>query len=56
MKRNKKILSLKKTVVSELNKKNPNNIQGGRLPLTQADTLCTTNAIICPPTIITCGD
>jgi len=49
MKKNLKTLSLNKSVVSELNFKNIDAIKGGGK--TQADTLCTSNAIICQPSV-----
>ncbi|WP_420571630.1 hypothetical protein [Kordia sp.] len=52
MKKGLKTLSLKKSVVSELNTQNSKAILGGRRTVkTQADTLCTSNAIICSPSI-----
>ncbi|WP_430410494.1 class I lanthipeptide [Kordia sp.] len=51
MKKNLKSLSLKKSVVSELNVQNSNAINGGMTVKTQADTLCTSNAIICQPSV-----
>jgi hypothetical protein len=51
MKKNIKTLSLNKSVVSELNVQNSNAIKGGMTIKTQADTLCTSNAIICQPSI-----
>ncbi len=47
MKKTFKTLSLKKSVVSELNERNSNAVKGGMTVKTQANTLCTTNAIGC---------
>ncbi|WP_298508061.1 hypothetical protein [uncultured Kordia sp.] len=56
MKKSFKTLSLKKSVVSELNGKNSNAVKGGMTVKTQADTLCTSAAIICHPSInFSCG-
>lgn len=56
MKKNLKALSLKKSVVSELNTQNSNAVKGGRTVKTQADTLCTSAAIICQPSVnFSCG-
>ncbi|WP_298419291.1 class I lanthipeptide [uncultured Kordia sp.] len=51
MKKSLKTLSLNKAVVSELNAQNSNAVKGGMTVKTQADTLCTSNAIICHPSI-----
>ncbi|WP_187561518.1 class I lanthipeptide [Kordia aestuariivivens] len=51
MKKKLKTLSLKKSVVSELNANNSNAVKGGMTVRTQADTLCTSNAIICQPSV-----
>ena len=57
MKKNLKSLSLKKSVISELNPQNAQGVKGGtRGVKTQQDTLCTSNAIICQPSVnFTCG-
>ncbi|PTX59246.1 hypothetical protein C8N46_11083 [Kordia periserrulae] len=57
MKKNLKSLSLKKSVISELNSQSAQGIKGGtRSVLTQEDTMCTSNAIGCQPTVnYTCG-
>ena len=57
MKKGLKKLSLSKSVISELNMQNVNAIKGGtRGVKTQADTLCTSNAIICQPSVnFSCG-
>lgn len=56
MKKSFKTLSLKKSVVSELNVHTSDVVKGGGK--TQADTLCTTNAIACnfaSLNAVTCG-
>jgi hypothetical protein len=57
MKKNLKSLSLKKSVISELNSQSAQGIKGGtRSVLTQEDTMCTSNAIGCMITInYSCG-
>lgn len=55
MKKNLKTLSLKKSVVSELNGNTFDAVKGGTRR-TMADTLCTSNGIGCQPSInFTCG-